>query len=186
MNSINPNIYPKDGFFHIEADGTKIAGQNWHGVIVRVRNYRRRAGLPAGDPETEVINQACVRNPVLCRHDNGVRIEQTKKASLKTRTLKWLSEIRALGPLDYTEESTVQARANICAGCPMNQEIGSGCSSCKEALAENRKEILGRKFRDSRLHSCMVLGEDTHVSVWIEQQTVESGELPGHCWRKRG
>jgi len=189
LNTINPNLYPRDGFFYKESDGTKIVGQNWHGVIIRVRNYRRRAGLSPGNPEQDVIDQACARNPVLCRNDNGVRLEQTKKASLKSRTLKWFLDLRARiqnSPLDFSDEGTVRARADICARCPLNQEIGSGCSTCKEALAENRKEILGRKTRDGRLHSCMVLGEDNQVSVWIEQQTVENGELPGHCWRKRG
>lgn len=185
MNSINPNIFPKGGFYFIESDGTKIVGQTWTGVVARARNYRRRAGLPEGDVEQEVINQACIRNPELCRYDNGERQAQTNRSSLKTRVLKWLAALREKGPVDFVPETDARNRAAVCAACHLNTEIGGGCNSCKQALAESRKELLGRRPRDARVQACAGTSEDAQVALWIEQPAINNPALPAHCWRKR-
>lgn len=188
MNTINPNIFPKGGFQFLESDGTRIIGKSWNGVVSRVVNYRKRAGLPPGNPEDEVVAQACQQNPVLCRQDNGVREAQVKRSSLKVRVLLWLSVLRGKRdkePLEFVPEGDSRNRTLVCVGCPKNIEIGDGCSSCKAALAESRKDLLGGRRSDKRLNSCLVLGEDTHVSIWLESQSVIDGDLPGHCWRRR-
>ncbi len=185
MNTLNPNVYPKGGYYYKESDGTKIVGQTWSGVVSRVANYRKRAGLPIGNPEQDVVNQACSRNPEICRNDNGVRVEQTKRASLKSRVLSWLALAKAHNESPSVPEEVARARANVCAGCPLNTEVGSGCSSCKQALGEARREILGRTRQDSRLHGCAETGEDNVVAVWLERPTIDNPVLPPHCWRKR-
>lgn len=185
MNTLNPNVYPKGGHYFKESDGTKIVGQTWSGVVSRVANYRRRAGLPPGNPDQEVVDQACARDPSLCRNDNGVRAEQTKRASLKSRVLQWLALARANNESPSVPEEVARARANICASCHLNTEVGKGCGSCKQALGEARKEILGRTRQDARLHGCAETGEDNGVAVWLERPTIDSAALPPHCWRKR-
>lgn len=185
MQTLNPNVYPKGGHYYKESDGTKLVGQTWSGVVSRVANYRKRAGLPPGNPQQEVIDQACARDPGLCRNDNGVRAEQTKRASLKSRVLQWLALAKAHNESPCVPDEVARARASICAGCPLNTEIGQGCGSCKQALGEARKEILGRTRQDSRLHGCAETGEDNCVAVWLERPTIDSAALPGYCWRKR-
>lgn len=185
MNTLNPNVFPKGGYYYLESDGARIVGQTWSGVVSRVANYRRRAGIPLGNPEQDVVNQACARNPEICRQDNGARIEQTKRASLKTRVLQWLQLAKDHHESPSVPVETAQARANVCAGCSLNTEVGGGCSSCKQALGEARKEILGRVHQDSRLHGCSETGEDNRVAVWLERPTIDNPSLPAHCWRKR-
>lgn len=185
MNTLNPNIYPKGGHFFKESDGTKIVGQTWTGVISRVANYRKRAGLPIGNPSQEVIDQVCARDPGLCRNDNGARADQIKRASLKSRVLQWLALAKANNESPCVPDEVARNRANVCAACYLNTEVGKGCGSCKQAVGEARKEILGRVHQDSRLHGCAETGEDNAVAVWLERPTIDNGALPPHCWRKR-
>ena len=182
--TINHNIHPKDGYFFKESDGSRHFADTWKGVIERVKRYRARAGYPPGNPEEEVINQACQRNPVICREDNGVNTHQLKIASLKSRTLNWMNAIRA-GEKSFVEEGLARKRAAICAGCPKNQPLQDGCSSCRNALKALRRDIIGDRFVDGRLNSCLILGEDLSTTAHLDQATHEFSELPEHCWRKR-
>lgn len=185
MREINNNVYPKEGYFFRESDGSRQFGQTWNGVIARVIAYRKRAGLPPGNPREEVINQACQRTPILCTEDNGAREEQLKRSSLKTRVLQWMTAQRANQDKRFVEESLARSRAAVCAKCPKNTALPGGCASCIAAVKGLRTEIIGRRFQDGRLNACMVLGEDCNSAAHLDLQTVENGELPVECWRRR-
>lgn len=186
---MNFNLYPKDGHFFTESDGTSIRADSWPGVIRRVAKYRERAGLPPGNPEAEVMEQACKRNPSHCVRDDPTRAEMLKKVSLKGRILNFLASLRRMRDktsIEFVDKPEADRRAAICAACPNNTPISEGCSSCKVALTEMRGDILGRgRPIDSRLVGCVVTGEDLPTAIFLNQPTIERPELPGHCWRKR-
>ena len=187
MIVINPNLFPHDGYFFIEKDGAKIFGNSWPGVIKRVAGYRQRAGIPAGDPTAEVMAQACSRHPAYC-HETNAGAEQLKVVSLKSRVLKWLSEVRkrrTTDPIPAVPPELAASRREICARCPKNTALPGGCATCKAAVHEIRKEVLAGRLIDGRLNACVVLGEDVAVSCYFDLQTVPNGELPAECWRKR-
>lgn len=182
MRIANPNLYPKGGHVFKESDGATIRGDSWPGVIARVVRYRARAKYPPGNPTEEVYAQACARNPGLC----GDAPAPQKSVPLKTRVLMWLNGlVQKKRDLAFVSESLAKERAGICARCPKNTDVTSGCASCKVAQSELRKAIAGGRFFDGRLRGCAVLGEDLPVAVHLELQAVEDGELPGECWRKR-
>lgn len=186
---INVNLYPKTGFKFKESDGTTIVGNSWNGVIARVADYRKRAGLPPGDPHAEVHEQACRNNPAYCHQDSPERREKIKIATLKSRILAWFSTIRAnrdREPIQFVSDQEARRRAEICARCPHNKALPDGCSSCRKALEEIRRDVIGDRFKDGRLNGCNVLGEDLQAAIHIDAQTVENGELPGDCPRRRG
>jgi hypothetical protein len=185
MKTLNPNVYPHGGYYFLDSDGARLFGQTWQGVIARVIAYRKRAGLPPGDPPNEVVAQACQRNPVLCRDDNGLTAVQTKKASLKTRVIQWLNKLKADKWNQFVDTQLARDRAQVCAGCPKNTSLPGGCASCKAAVKVLREEIIQKRFQDGRLHACEVLGEDLPTTVHLESQTVDNPELPGCCWRRR-
>lgn len=186
---INVNLFPRDGYFYVEADGTRLVGQTWSGVVARVRDYRRRNGLPPGDPLNEVHEQACKRNPNLCSAINEATVQARKLVSLKGRMLGWLALMRknrAKAPLAFVDASEAKRRADICASCPMNAHLKSGCGACKRALAEMRKDLIGgERSPDPRLSGCLVTGEDLAASTWIDQVRVDLPAAPAVCWRKR-
>lgn len=191
MLRINPNIPPKSGYVFKTADGTRITGGSWKGTVARLRDYRKRNNILAGDPETEVMAQACVNNPAICHHDDGQRAVALKVASLKSRVLKWFSDIRKTARREISEFASAelaQERANVCAGCPQNQSLPEGCASCIAAVTELRKSVIGGRIADARIanHGCAVLGAELATQAWLQQITVENSELPARCWRKRG
>jgi hypothetical protein len=107
---------------------------------------------------------------------------------LKSRVLNWMNLVRkhrAEQKLEYVDPQTATARADVCARCPNNVTFQDSCASCRAILAEIRTEALGRRNLDRRINSCSVLGEDLQTAAHLERETVENGELPAHCWRKR-
>lgn len=188
MKTINPNIYPKDGYKFIEQDGTVFSADSWAGVIARVIKYRQRQHKPVDTVKADVIAQACQRNPNLCRENNGQRDAKLKEATLKTRVLKWLSainKIRQQSGMQYVSESLRDARADVCNRCPYDKQLHGGCSSCKAALNELQGQIIGGRKGESRYSACPIIGEYLPVSVWIEQPAVDNGALWVECWRKK-
>jgi hypothetical protein len=189
MKKINVSIAPKLGYFFTEKDGTTIHGTgNWASVIARVASYRKRNRLAPGNPRAEVTAQACEREPNTC-HDTPDAATQKalKVASLKGRVLAWLSGLRArrdAGSLPFVEESLMHARVAVCAGCPAHAAIAGGCGSCKKAVTESRRDILGGRKIDDRVAGCTILGEDCAVNAWLGDPTLVNAELPACCWRK--
>lgn len=193
MRRVNVNMHPKDGYFFVEADGTRVFGKSWKDVIARVAAYRQRAGLPPGEPEREVHAQGCTRNPNLCFDDESPAAVVTQKAerriTVKGMVLKWFSAIRDRiknNDIKFVTPAEAAARTAICQSCPKNHEYPGGCSSCKAAVRESRAAILGRRPVNARLNACSVLGEDTACSVHLDDHRVLNDALPGHCWRKAG
>jgi hypothetical protein len=185
---INPNLFPAGGFWFQDADGAKIFADTWAGVVARVIAYRARANYPPGNPEAEVTAQACKRNPGLCQETDATYQAQLAKSSLKTRVLMWLSllvQSKSSTPIEFVPESEARERARSCAGCPFNLGLSEGCSSCRMALEEARRAIIGGRAWDARLSQCALLGEDLNTSVWMERQRLADDRLPGHCWMKR-
>ena len=191
MMRIRVNIFPKDGYRFKEQDGTLLVGDSWRGITARVVAYRKRNGLPPGDPAKEINDQRCQTNPESCFQDSGPQhAAAVRVTTLKSRVLQWFSRVREAGrrtPTEFASTELAQARANVCAGCPQNQSLPDGCSSCKAAVKELRVEVIGGRPADPRLvnHGCNVLGAESATQVWLEQVTVDNAELPAHCWRKR-
>jgi hypothetical protein len=141
-----------------------------------------------GDVDTEVIQQACEQNPQLCVNDNGEHGRQLIRTSLKTRVLQWMNAIRGKkerNEVQFVEEAEQRRRSEICAGCGNNEGVSESCGSCKAAIKEMQRVILGGKFVDGRLKACKALGEQLAVSTHLEEQALDDASLPGHCWRKR-
>jgi hypothetical protein len=188
MKRINLNLYPKDGYFFVDSDGTRIRANSWPKVMTRVAAYRKRAGRDVGNVENEVSAQACARNPAYCSDINDANEKQLQITSLKGRVLRYLSFIRGLLPgnrVPWSNPTDAQNRANVCASCPNNTALPEGCASCRAAVRAMHKEILGGRKIDARLNGCAVLGESLPVSVWVDHDVVDKPELPAHCWRKR-
>lgn len=188
MKIINPNIYPKDGYFFKESDGTVHRGQSWKAVINRVIAYRRRQNRPVGNVTEEVVSQACSRSPNLCHEDSGRGQVLLTQSSLRTRVLSWLNWLRQVkdkGELSYVDEPLHDARADVCSRCPMDKSLPSGCGSCQRALKELHAMLVGGRKGDGRFDACPILGEYLPVSTWVNQETVANPALWVECWRKR-
>jgi len=187
MQRLRQNVAPKDGYLFKESDGSSHRSTSWGNLIKKIIRYRVLATLPPGDPKGEITSQACARDPSICFNDDPVTAMQTKKAALKGVVLAWFSQLRAKrkseGSLLFTDGGVMTARANICATCPMNTELPGGCSSCRKVVKEYRKDIIGDRGQDGRIHACSHLGTDLPTATWLDEPPLDN--VPDHCWRKR-
>jgi hypothetical protein len=183
VKRINVNMFPKSGYKFKAADGVLFTGSSWRDVIARVTDYRKRNNLPMGNVENEVHEYACLNNPEYCSEETLAQKEATRVVSLKGRVLSWLART-VKGPLKFVSQEEAKSRADICAGCPRNTAFSDGCSSCRAAVREYRKQILGGRQVDARVNGCAILGEDLPVSSHLDETRVNDSELPANCWRK--
>jgi hypothetical protein len=180
------NIAPKDGYIFKETDGSMHRASSWAALVKKVVRYRLLNGRAAGDPLGEITLQACARDSANCYNDDPVTRNETKKASLKGRVLAWFSEIRKAKKADkllFTDGGVMTARASICAECPMNTQLPGGCSSCRKVVKEFRKEVIGDRGQDGRVHACSLLGTDIATAAWLDEPQLDG--VPDNCWRKR-
>ena len=189
MQRINPNLFPRDGYYYKERDGAPIRStRGWKDLAARVVDYRRRNGIPAGDPMNDINEQVCQRQPNYCTDANPL-VPQTppnRPMSFKGTVLQWLTQQRSRQDVQLVSSELAAQRANICAGCPFNQALQGGCSACKNFITEVRALILKGRNVDQRLNACSLLSADTGILTHLDDPTIENGELPRHCWKKRG
>lgn len=189
MLQIKTNLYPKDGYIYREADGTLFRESNWNKVVKKVREYRLLKGIPVGDPVEDVTRQACSRQPTLCYDRAGVTVP-VPIVSLKSKVLKWLIDFvnrkKDGATVEYVSPNEAANRAAICAGCPLNVQIGvNSCSSCKQSVDSSRSVLLGGRVRHPKISACSGLAVDLVTAVHLDEIRIENADLPSHCWRKK-
>jgi hypothetical protein len=188
MKVVNLNLYPSGGHFFKDSDGSNHRAGSWKRVIEKVRDYRARAGLPPGNPNDEVMAQACVRQPAICNNAPTQVTVVKKDAPFKAKVLQWFREIsksQARGPLRYVSELERKQRVAICSKCPFNIDTEtSGCGSCKAAVAAYRRNLLASRPVDDSLGGCKILNADLPTAVSLDEVRVDNAALPAHCWRK--
>lgn len=188
MNTINPNMVPANGYEFQNQDGVKLTGNSWGGLARQVREYRQRIGQPVGDPRSEILAQACERNPALCVFSSERPIQVDDATKLKVRRLQWLTVFRKRRedgediPMVKPEEAA--ARVEVCVKCHSNKQVSTGCSACASALNALRRIVIGDRQRHERVNACVILGSDLVTAVHLDELRVNNEALPPTCWRK--
>jgi hypothetical protein len=195
MKKFNKFLRAIGGKYFIDEDGFKHKADQWEHLVVRIASYRKRAGKPPGNPEQEILDQVCARQPEYCQEDKLpvpaqraiAAANESTRASSRAIT-QWLASIlrsRRIGGAQQVPREEARRRAAICAGCPMQKSFSSSCGSCK-AMRKTAKQILfgGNTSVGEKLKGCRVLGEDTSTSVHISQDPSSNPALPANCWRK--
>lgn len=194
---LNPNLYVKPVFE--EKDGQIFEAGSVPQLIGRVIAYRKRQGLPIGTVTSEVINQLCNRQPHLCNWPAKAPQPKAKpqaSGELNKRILDWaagIAEKYLNGKLRFVRtRKEVERRFKICSACPRARSWSSSCAACRAEVTRLEREVkaplgpMGIRFdaADS-LNGCGVLGEDPRVSIFLDEQAVESENLPTGCWRRK-
>lgn len=188
MQKINVNLFPKGGYTFKDKDGTThISTRSWRDVINRVESYRRLNKLPMGNPEQEVLAQACARNPGHCHEDaTAVPVAPSApRSTLKSAVLTWLAGLRRIKDnLTFVSSDVAAKRTETCANCPCNVPLKQGCAPCHTFIAEMRKSLLRDRKVDPRLNSCDKFFRDTGVMVHLDSIAERRDDLPDPCWLK--
>lgn len=192
----NPNVYPPDGYYFVDAEGVRHTGTSWADLVAKVRDFRVRNGKPIGNPIAEINEFTCERYPQGCREPKKVFPGQANApgvspgAKMAAAVNRWFyAVIQALStrPSPLVSAAEAQRRADICLKCPRQASFVSHCGTCADAAF--RLGLSIRKAKDvangDSLRGCGILGEDTRTSVWLDGLEPSNAEgLPTKCWRK--
>ena len=195
FSRFNRHLHPEGGRYFIDEDGVCHKATSWPELVVKVVNYRKRAGKPPGDPRAEIEAQVCARQPTYCQ-DNPPAPPPTRRdtrgaagtGNLTARVQKWLAGMLSLkrsGAIHKVSMDEARRRAEICARCPAQKDFSGVCGSCKAMRKQSGQILLGTDKRiNSALRGCSILGEDTSISVQLAVSPVGETGLPAECWRK--
>lgn len=187
MQELRPGVHPLKNLYFIESDEVRFEGNTLTELVNAVWGYRRRAGLPEGDPFAEVQQQICVRDPGACQevavlNRQPVAEDRVLLGKVSARAAELL-DLRMQKKLRFVSRAEADVRADKCASCPFNVDY-SGCTSCQKNLEDILAATLTPQLTHERLNkrACRLAGEELSVSVYVDGQTFLN-EAPSHCWR---
>lgn len=190
---INPHMHPPGGYVFPDGDGHLHQANSWKSLLFKVADYRGRNSRPPGNPWDEIVLYHCADRPSYCREvgrRQGPASAQARPSHqlVKDKIVQWFVNIIKLKrdkKLPRVDDVSAAARAEICRRCSQQTGISEVCASCTNGIKTGRKAILeGQNSRHQNLRFCAALGEDTTISVHIEQAKVANPALPANCWRK--
>lgn len=193
MKIINVNMSPRDGYIYRDTQGVIHTAESWKSLCQKVRKYRESNKLPMGDPELDVMSQACQRNSDLCHEGESFKFppqDKNPKSAVKPRLLAWLNDWRKAVEerherLVFVSQEEAAARAEVCARCDKNVLLPDGCSACRAALTGLRNVVIGsHRHVDKRLGGCEVIGSDLPAATHLDEIRIGEPALPANCWRK--
>jgi len=174
-----------------DVDGITYKSTYFEDMLSQVKAYRMGNGgdlLPGWEHRigTMIVEQ----NP-----------EQTKNCSVPAKEANYRTNV-ALGDVKNffgtvkkwilrggkcVEPEVANERAQICAGCPHNQEI-VGCAKCSQ-LIPNLMKLIGNKTTpyDSQLEGCNRCACQLKAKVHLPEDVLAGGRtlpLPSFCWLK--
>lgn len=189
----NHNLYPPGGYVS-QLPGGPFSGNSWQHVSDKISRHRKANRMALGDPEQEVNTEFCLRYPRYCNAASLVALPNAKTSkrhrekSFSNRVLAWLAMVFSktfMSAIPLAGKAEANRRAEICVSCSQQKAREVGCATC----GGNYKLVSeGIKKRVPGVHPellcCQVLGEDTSISVGLNQRLVKNGELPEFCWRR--
>ncbi len=195
---ISDNQIPYGGFFqlNIPERGLVGRGQTFDAIAVAIRKYRRANNIPVGiGLDDEIESALCERYPDECIESDATvpKSRRLRLADVLTGTRVMVAHKLAGSPLVSQDEAN--RRAQICVGCPFNQDFAKLCSGICPELKTLVAAIIGSSQTpyDGRLKSCSICGCFLDAAVWVPLE-IQWKPLPdamkaqfknvGHCWKK--
>ena len=195
MRVPTPGVAPKGGRKFTDKDGVQFSAGSWADLFEEIYAHRESSGGNLETIQAEVYEQYCEKYPHGCRETRDPEaVVFNTPMRIYTRVITWISEVFGLiaqRRLKYQDNQTIiEKRTNICRGC--TQQIAwldhGGCQSCLPTYEKTMKQMLqGRRIsaQQTGLQGCRVLGEDTRVSVHLNQPPVATDKQPDNCWRRK-
>ena len=185
-------IIPPGGYHFVDRSGgteNRITGSGYANVAENLLSFRLKNGYPMGNPLQEVYDYVCSNWRHVCTDTNPEPAPIDPRASLASRVSDWVGRFVTLtGPDAGAEETVAKQRADVCRGCPKNQNYRGGCTPCVASIEQ--QSFIYRRNRDvpggDTLGACTVLNEHTRTSVWSTKlKPIPAGaDVPDTCWRK--
>lgn len=173
---------PPGGWHYIEG-GTTFRGDNPEEVEEKIREYRLRNGIPAGNPKNDILNFCAMRWPNLLSQSDQAPVVVEKNPIIQ-QAWNWvvsLSHYTNPGDVPFDQ---ADAQIAICKACPLNLPYPKDEDMLRDDL--ERRSFLLRKGRPCDLGFCMHHRWDNRVAVYRNRNALNARENgPNYCWMNR-
>lgn len=196
MRVIDTTVVPPGGWRYTQPEtGFEFSASTLRVLVSKVREHRAANGLPEGDPQADIEAFVCAQLPLGAESCQAETPGDIGDIALKTRfTMDDVKRfvqaaISAMGGRGLVEPEEAEARAHVCAACPLNMTV-KGCWRCA-GLADWIFRLIGsrRTAHASRLNQCGVCGCSIKAKIWlpldVAQQLSEPYKFPSWCWLKK-
>ncbi len=174
----NPWLVPVvTGWKFVDPSGGTITGGNLASLIAAVEAYRRRNGLSEGNPEEEVPDQLCQRNPHFCSTRHAPPVSK----SAGDKVVAWVAQIaRVPHVLASLASPVTAARVAACVNCPQNDvRFAPSCGSCGKNAIELEKSL---GVPNKRLMHCGQYKWSNAIACRVSTIPADQA-APSNCWR---
>lgn len=183
----------------IEETGTKLVDLSYYRLRHRYYQHCIANGLPLGRDWQEKLDDR------LCR-ELGIEGSHCTDEPLPEKDIPVMADghvmgigdlFRFLGAVEewlrsgmqFVPQQQAEARAAVCASCPLNVEVG-GCKGCAGVLKKTLELVNKTTSRDDQLENCgacgCVLRAKVHMPLEFNLTSQPPGtEYPEHCWMEQ-
>lgn len=171
-------------------DGTFLAGRDRRDLETMLLSYKIREGLDPERVTDEVDEYFCGAYPSRCREDNNVTPQLSPKVHLAAKVAAYVAKAIRIDAqksgIPRVDPAEALRRADICRGCPFNQQWEASCTLCEESIkvAGGKMVKKGPQIPDKGLHGCTAFGTWLPLAVRTKWTHFDA-RAPGHCWRKQ-
>jgi hypothetical protein len=190
---VNQSIVPPGGWECPAEPGSPvmIKAQSYSNLLQEVLKYRIQSKMRYNNLQEEVDVYLSSISPTTVVRQKG----PLKKTPVNLADLiyNWLCDVFDRGGnRHYVARPNADARAEVCARCPRNNQRDhiSSCGPCREASAAMVRVVRGNRETglDAMLGGCVVFNYELSLAVHLDEDTLgplsTDIRLPLNCWRK--
>jgi len=158
--------FPRDPQSERMDDAAMIFGGDFADLAAKVANYRIINSLPMGNVDEEIHEWLCHHSPVECvpvrprGFTANILVRGAELARFVSAMTAWMTTS------DLVSQEEAERRAEICAGCRLNVELGDvSCAGCY-GLAGRILQIIGN--RTTRMENSLRFCGHCHCSNAVQ------------------
>lgn len=201
MQLIDRSVTPPGGWAYTQPDsGFTLRGNSFEDLLKRVKNHRTSNNFYPGTNLMVEVEDSLCEKLLEKGYVHVVHVAETKPDPRPQGPEVHPSEIRRFAQVaflwlsttreeKYVSQEEANARASICAACPMNVSV-SGCAACRR-LGRLVTQLVGQRStpHDGALQACKVCGCDNKAQVHLTAPILVQGitpqmEFPEPCWKR--
>jgi hypothetical protein len=196
-----PDVPPLGGWnYTAPQTGVRIEGNDPSHLVANVRKHLRGNGIKPPEGLAEIVeHDICQRELVPCTKQDRARVWTTVKSGTDA-LLAAVKSFAATGESPKVDQQEAERRASICASCPLNVPLDTGCQECKakgrnflrllRAAARTLGSALGLHTRqDARLKQCADCRCELRLKVHVRFSALPPppanlrSRVPSKCWQ---
>lgn len=185
---------PGNGFPYLQQEnGFNLKAPTLRNLAEQVKAHRRANNIPIGvNIDAEVEDNSCREilklypNYTGCSDDSGQQPFRQSRFTVISQVLDFLKTcaVWIAKGCQFVDQEEANRRAQICAGCPKNRDVGQCIPCASKSLLAGIKGSRSTLY-DDKLKVCEACGCWLPVKVWFPKEVMKRDGVEyekGICW----